>query len=179
MVGFPTYNFIYDLRVSQVTRSLKLNRGPSIPSRTDHLAISEMSVAAGVDPTVMVSATTSGSRYTERQRVTHHTKFNRTQHTPCQGRTRLQTTEHHNYEIGIYPAGNVHTTSLKNYGVLERCNYFTLGTRVDFTALYKHHWTCGTNNDRLCIISHPARCLSNIASMPGSSERHGNKEVGF
>jgi len=101
MFGFPTYNFIYDLRVNQVTRSLKLNTGPCIPSRTDHLAISEMSVAAGVDPTVMVSATTSGSRYTERQRVTHHTKFYRTQHTPSQGRTRLQPTEHHNYEIQV------------------------------------------------------------------------------
>lgn len=98
MVAFPIYNFIFDLRVNQVTRSLKLNRGPSIPSRTDHLAISEMSVAAGVDPTVMVSATTSGSRYTERQRVTHHTKFNRSQHTPSQCRTRLQPAEHHNYD---------------------------------------------------------------------------------
>lgn len=138
-----------------------------------------MSVAVGVDPTVMVSATTSGSRYTERQRVTHHTKFNRTQHTPSEGRTRLQPTEHHNYEIGTYPAGDVHTTSLQNYWVLERCNYFTLRTRVDFNALHKHHWTCGTNNDGLCITSHPAKCSSSTASMPGSSEKdiYGNPQT--
>lgn len=140
-----------------------------------------MSVAAGVDPTVMVSATTSGSRYTERQRVTHHTKFTRTQHTPSEGRTRLQPTDHHNYEIGTYPAGDVHIRYLKNYGILEHCNYVTLRTRVDFTVLQKYHWTYGTNNDRLCITSHPAKRPSHTASMPVSSEKdvYGNPVVGF
>jgi hypothetical protein len=60
---------------------------------------------------------------------------------------------------------------LKNYGILERCNYFTVRTRVDFTALQKHHWTCGTNYYRLCITSHPDESPSNTASMPVSTDK--------